>query len=314
MSSYTVVEQQQQQQPRTVRLRDSSQRMARLVSPEGVRSEPSFWSILAQKAKSVLVEDDSLAVNDSSLAARTRSEPPKDENPSKEQPALLRQTTPPGKQGNMGRPIQKGLDAIASSLSLIGDTLGSAIEEGFHLIDGKPSTVKTASPEVSKSLQRNSSIWKKVEDVQARQTAVNTEDSTPANVQLKASRDVAMAMASKAKGLLRELKTVKAEQTFLKNRCAQLEEENRQLREGAYQGDDFVRQQLESLLAEKQRLAQENASLRRENQLLHEVVEYHHLTLQDVALLDDRLAEETEDFSSDSNDSLFPHRHSFHES
>ncbi|CAM6114173.1 unnamed protein product [Calypogeia fissa] len=238
----------------------------------------------------------------------------RDQTPSKEQPALLRQTTPPGKQGNMGRPIQKGLDAIASSLSLIGDTLGSAIEEGFHLIDGKPSTVKTTSPEVSKSLQRNSSIWKKVEDVQARQTAVNTEDSTPADVQLKASRDVAMAMASKAKGLLRELKTVKAEQTFLKNRCTQLEEENRQLREGAYQGDDFVRQQLESLLAEKQRLAQENASLQRENQLLHEVVEYHHLTLQDVALLDDRLAEETEGFSSDSNDSLFPHRHAFHES
>lgn len=49
-----------------------------------------------------------------------------------------------------------------------------------------------------------------------------------------------MAMASKAKGLLRELKTLKAEQSFLKNHCAQLEEENRQLREGAYQGDDFV--------------------------------------------------------------------------
>lgn len=54
-----------------------------------------------------------------------------------------------------------------------------------------------------------------------------------------------MAMASKAKMLLRELKTVRGDLTFLRDRCAQLEEENRRLRESVVKGtrpdeDDLV--------------------------------------------------------------------------
>jgi len=48
---------------------------------------------------------------------------------------------------------------------------------------------------------------------------------------------VAMAMAAKAKLLLRELKTVKADLAFAKDRCAQLEEENKVLRENRERGD-----------------------------------------------------------------------------
>lgn len=44
-----------------------------------------------------------------------------------------------------------------------------------------------------------------------------------------------------------------------------------------------VRLQLEALLAEKSRLAQENANLLRENQSLHQLVEYHQLTSQDLS-------------------------------
>ena len=56
---------------------------------------------------------------------------------------------------------------------------------------------------------------------------------------------VAMAMASKAKMLLRELKTVRGDLTFLRDRCSQLEEENRRLRESVVKGtrpdeDDLV--------------------------------------------------------------------------
>jgi len=43
-----------------------------------------------------------------------------------------------------------------------------------------------------------------------------------------------------------------------------------------------VRLQLEALLAEKSRLAQENANLTRENQSLMQLVEYHQLTSQDL--------------------------------
>lgn len=56
---------------------------------------------------------------------------------------------------------------------------------------------------------------------------------------------VAMATAAKAKLLLRELKTVKADLAFAKQRCSQLEEENKMLREAREKGvnpadDDMV--------------------------------------------------------------------------
>lgn len=117
--------------------------------------------------------------------------------------------------------------------------------------------------------------------------------------QLKASRDVANAMAAKAKLLLRELKTVKADLAFAKERCAQLEEENKMLRESYDKGDnpeddDLIRLQLETLLAEKARLAHENSVYARENRFLREIVEYHQLTMQDVIYVDEGIEEVTE--------------------
>lgn len=46
-----------------------------------------------------------------------------------------------------------------------------------------------------------------------------------------------MATAAKAKLLLRELKNVKSDLAFSKQRCAQLEEENKMLREAFDKGD-----------------------------------------------------------------------------
>lgn len=40
---------------------------------------------------------------------------------------------------------------------------------------------------------------------------------------------------------------------------------------------------MEALLAEKSRLANENANLTRENRCLHQLVEYHQLTSQDLS-------------------------------
>jgi cell division protein FtsB len=45
-------------------------------------------------------------------------------------------------------------------------------------------------------------------------------------------------MAAKVKLLQRELKTVKADMAFSKERCSQLEEENRQLRDGNHDADE----------------------------------------------------------------------------
>lgn len=47
-----------------------------------------------------------------------------------------------------------------------------------------------------------------------------------------------MAMAAKTKVLLRELKTVKADLAFAKERCAQLEDENKILRESSGDGNN----------------------------------------------------------------------------
>ncbi|KAL0417925.1 UNVERIFIED_CONTAM: hypothetical protein Sradi_1206000 [Sesamum radiatum] len=55
-----------------------------------------------------------------------------------------------------------------------------------------------------------------------------------------------------------------------------------------------VRLQLETLLAEKARLAQENSVYARENRFLREIVEYHQLTMQDVIYLDEGSEEVTE--------------------
>lgn len=109
-------------------------------------------------------------------------------------------------------------------------------------------------------------------------------------------------MAAKAKLLMRELKTVKSDLTFAKDRCSQLEEENKFLRERRDSGvhpedDDLIRLQLETLLAEKAQLAHENSLQARENRFLREIVEYHQLTLQDVVYLDDGIEEVSEVYS-----------------
>ncbi|KAH0930071.1 hypothetical protein HID58_015798 [Brassica napus] len=108
-------------------------------------------------------------------------------------------------------------------------------------------------------------------------------------------QQVAMAMAAKAKLLLRELKMPSQS-----NDALSLEKENKVLRENhngdntQTDNDDLVRLQLETLLAEKARLAHENSIYTRENFCLRGVVEYHQLTMQDVVHFDEKTEEVTE--------------------
>ncbi|KAJ1413032.1 hypothetical protein SESBI_19962 [Sesbania bispinosa] len=80
-------------------------------------------------------------------------------------------------------------------------------------------------------------------------------------------------MATKAASLARELKSIKSYLCFMQERCGLLEKENGRLRDGFAKGvrpeeDDLVRLQLEALLVEKSKLANENVNLVRENQCL----------------------------------------------
>ncbi|XP_020238033.1 uncharacterized protein LOC109817229 [Cajanus cajan] len=262
-------------------------------------SKNGFWGVLARKAKSI-IEDDNVP-RQSEMPGTGRSQLPgvasrgKFQNSNHLEESNLKRDSPA---------FMKGLDAITSSLTHIGGTIGKSLEEGLTIVENRTSDIiqetrkhirKKPGNFVGQNQESNHSTTLHQSQLRSQTSPKQTDQE----LQLKASRDVAMAMATKAKLLLRELKTVKADLAFAKDRCAQLEEENKILRENRERGDnhdddDLIRLQLETLLAEKARLAHENSVYARENRFLREVVEYHQLTMQDVVYLDESNEEVTE--------------------
>ncbi|XP_074354592.1 uncharacterized protein LOC141693397 [Apium graveolens] len=258
-----------------------------------------FWNVLARTAKSVIDED-------SSPKQYTRTSPLAYNSTyfTNDQHYHSRQSN------ERSRPVdspslRKGLDALSSSFNQISGTTGNALEEGRSMVNNKTSDIL----QESRSMQIIRKGTSPVEHSQASGVRISGQEplinsaqprlQSNQQTQLKASRDVAMATAAKAKLLLRELKTTKEDLAFSKQRCAQLEEENKMLREAYDKGDhpaddDMIRLQLETLLAEKARLAHENSVFARENRFLKEVVEYHQLTMQDFVYLDEGIEEDTE--------------------
>ncbi|KAL1816928.1 hypothetical protein DCAR_0521340 [Daucus carota subsp. sativus] len=192
--------------------------------------------------------------------------------------------------------LRKGLDALTS-------TTGNAVEERRSMVKNKTSDIL---PDTRKLQIRTGTNQDKSSPApgmalpEPPNSAKPRMQSNP-QTQLKASRDVALATTAKAKLLLRELKTAKADLADAKQRCSQLEEENKILRE-AYGKDDhpaddeMIRVQLETLLSEKARLVHENSAFARENHHLREIVEYHQLTMQDLEYLDEEIDEVTESY------------------
>ncbi|XP_068668718.1 uncharacterized protein [Aristolochia californica] len=255
-------------------------------------SKYGFWGVLARKAKSIL-EDDNVAKQFEAHNRPTRSQTPETPAGSQYHESYR---SPEGSQKSESPKLTKGLEAITSSLNYIGGTMGNALEEGITIVENRTADIIS---ETRKLQMRRKGATDFPVNLQHHQATDLSGQHQPQMVmqadqetQLKASRDVAMAMAAKAKLLLRELKTVKADMAFAKERCAQLEEENRILRESHDKGDtpeddDLIRLQLETLLAEKARLAGENSIYARENRFLREIVEYHQLTMQDVVYVDE---------------------------
>ncbi|KAL8531324.1 hypothetical protein ACS0TY_008084 [Phlomoides rotata] len=264
-------------------------------------SKQGFWGVIARKAKAILDEDDDTVQPRETPEGRTFQA--SDRSKKGQYPSTY--DSPDSRRKTEGPALQKGLDAIASSLNYIGGTIGNALEEGITAVENRTAGIIQETRKIqirkksdsAKSLNQTSN-FESLRRQPSSQTHVQPQHAT-LETQLKASRDVAMAMAAKAKLLLRELKTVKADFAFAKERCAQLEDENRILRASREKGDnteddDLIRLQLESLLAEKARLAQENSVYARENRFLREIVEYHQLTMQDVVYFDEGSEEVTE--------------------
>ncbi|KAK8551038.1 hypothetical protein V6N13_119531 [Hibiscus sabdariffa] len=253
-------------------------------------SKQGFWGSLARKAKAFLDDDNEPHQVESGGQAKSELH----QGPTPEKYRNVYQSHD-GHHKADNPTLKKGLGAIASSINYI----GRSVEEGITIVENRTAgiiheTRKHIRKKPSGSMAPNQAA-KQPQMQHREQTSVQAD----MEIQLKASRDVAMAMAAKAKLLLRELKTVKADLAFAKERCAQLEEENRILRENHERGDnpdddELIRLQLETLLAEKARLAHENSIFARENRFLREVVEYHQLTMQDVVYLDESTEEVTE--------------------
>ncbi|KAF2306586.1 hypothetical protein GH714_019598 [Hevea brasiliensis] len=230
-----------------------------------------FWGVLARKAKAILEEDNKSSQLET--PERSRFQMPDTSVGGQSQQSNL---TPDRKMDNPR--LRKGLDKITSSLNQIGDTFEKAFEEGRTIVENKTADILqetrklqirrkgSSLVEQNQASGANSSWQQPMMQPNQPQNQMNHEN------QLKASRDVAMATAAKAKLLLRELKTVKADLAFAKQRCSQLEEENKILRESREKGgnpadDDLIRLQLETLLAEKARLAHENSIFARSEEV-----------------------------------------------
>ncbi|KAM1749309.1 hypothetical protein ACFX12_010192 [Malus domestica] len=257
-------------------------------------AKSGFWGVLARKAKAILEEDGEFPQDDA--AGGLVSQPSIDSGGTQFQQQPYYQSYDNSRRTE-NPALRKGLDRITTSLNQLGDTFEKAFEEGRTIVENKTADIKM-------QIKRRGDN----PDAHDQASYYGNQNSSPLqpknhDTQLKASRDVAMATAAKAKLLLRELKTVKADLAFAKERCSQLEEENKRLRENRDKGnhradDDLIRLQLETLLAEKARLANENSVYARENRFLREIVEYHQLTMQDVVYMDDEEVTEVNPLTS----------------
>ncbi|XP_073291651.1 uncharacterized protein [Primulina huaijiensis] len=264
-------------------------------------SKQGFWGVLARKAKEVLDDDNVVQPQETAVGTTVQTS-----DRTKKGQYHNGYNSPENRRKIDSPSLHRGLDRIASSLNFIGGTIGNALEEGITAVENRTAGIiqETRKIQIRKKSgnlvsQNQDSSLGSLQRQPVMQTREQPQTHTDLETQLKASRDVAMAMAAKAKLLLRELKTIKADLAFAKERCGQLEEENRILRESREKGgnpedDDLIRLQLETLLAEKARLAQENSVYARENRFLREIVEYHQLTMQDVVYLDEGSEEVTE--------------------
>ncbi|KAF3511384.1 hypothetical protein F2Q69_00008389 [Brassica cretica] len=208
------------------------------------RSSQSFSShssLAAQAIRASNSHDDATTRNESRgfwgiLAQKAKSILEEDEEEEHQQHQQQQRNvvvSEPSNNNNNNNPtIRKSIEKITTTMNHIGDSF----EKGRTIVE--------------------SQIRKKGSDLMENGPWQPLTQPSPQESQLKASRDVAMATAAKAKLLLRELKTVKADLAFAKQRCSQLEEENKRLRDNREKGntnpadDDLIRLQLETFAAE----------------------------------------------------------------
>ncbi|VAH25468.1 unnamed protein product [Triticum turgidum subsp. durum] len=272
---------------------DSAAASSLVVSPA---SDDRFWDGLRTRVDTI-IEDRRLVASAASTCAAASGRPKR-----------LREDS---------LMLVRGLDSVAASLAQLSDTL-TAAQKGVNALAMCSSQAREReSGEEEPDAKRRCTASTEFASLEAQKVVNESSDNGAADAKprampngdvvvtsaevaqstnLKRARSLAVSMAGRAANLARELTTIKSELRFMQERCGLLEEENKRLRDGYDSGggaapeeDDLVRLQLEALLAEKSRLAQENANLARENQSLVQLVEYHQLTAQEEEEEEDHL-------------------------
>ncbi|KAM0895426.1 hypothetical protein ACQ4PT_023836 [Festuca glaucescens] len=272
-----------------------------------------LWGSLARKAKGILDEDAAAHKFDDYGKGQTTRKP---DSSIGAQPTQSRWSFDNYGGTERSEP-RKRSEALAASVNQFGGRIRNALEEGLIIVDNKTSNIIEETKKIQIRRKPNGSspyMQNPAADTFTPSSFSQKAEAAAKESQLKASRDVANAMAAKAKLVLRELKTVKADLAFAKQRCSQLEEENKMLRETKQKGvkteedDDLIRMQLEALLAEKSRLAQENSMYARENRFLREIVDFHQFTGHDVVSFRDSETKDNkpEDRSYSYAENMFP--------
>ncbi|CAN1233270.1 hypothetical protein LINPERPRIM_LOCUS3844 [Linum perenne] len=185
--------------------------------------------------------------------------------------------------------LLRGFDSISQTLSSLSGNIGHALQVGkINSSDDESRQGRNDEEEGKTGLKRKFEAYESDDTSIGEGNNDETQNDKNSTNKLKKAKNLAVSMAKKAASMARELKSMKSDMCFVQERCALLEEENSRLRDGFSSGirpeeDDLMRMQMEALLAEKSRLAMENANLKRENQCLHQLVEYHQLTSQDLS-------------------------------
>ncbi|XP_022967400.1 uncharacterized protein LOC111466940 isoform X2 [Cucurbita maxima] len=205
--------------------------------------------------------------------------------------------------------LLRGFDSVGYTLSQLSNNLDNALQGAKDLVQAPPTLTEIFQSNLKNSevehefLESKQATKRKYDDTHCSEDNLEKENQQNPTDNLKKAKNLAVAMATKTASLARELKSLKSNICFMQERCAILDEENRRLRNGVSTGvrpeeDDLVRLQMEALLAEKSRLANENANLTRENQCLYQLAEYHQLTSQDLLLSYDEAIGMCLDFSA----------------
>ncbi|KAL7113779.1 hypothetical protein ACP275_04G080500 [Erythranthe tilingii] len=156
-------------------------------------SKQSFWGTIARKAKAIIDDD----VNTAQPHDKPRGITPMASDRSKNDQYHSAYDSPRSRRD--GPALQKGLDAITSSLNYIGGTIGNALEEGFTAVESRTADIIQETKKIqirkksgisTRSTSQASNIDSPRHQPMQQSQHMQPQTHTNLETQLKASRDV----------------------------------------------------------------------------------------------------------------------------